>query len=462
MNTYQPMLARTAQKAFNSPDWFFEVKWDGIRGIAYLAEELSLKSRNDKELLQNFPELEELGELTRDVVLDGEIIVMKEGEVDFQLVAQRNQVSKQKDIEYYRSKNPATYIVFDILEREGESLIDQPLTSRRKTLKEVLREGKYVAISAGVEEHGVDYYEAAIEKNLEGIMAKRLDSTYQPGTRSGDWLKIKRVKSCDCVIFGYTPGEGSRSDTFASLLMGLYDDGRPHYVGKVGTGFTDQDLEDTKKKLDEIKVDEKWFNEADIPEGSTWVKPVHVAEIEYQNVTNDLRLRSPSFKGFRKDKPPELCSLIQIKPQRLDEYYRKRDFSNTNEPVGGVAHGQGNSYVTQKHDAKRLHWDFRLERDGVLESWAVPKGPPEEKGEKRLAIKTEDHPLEYKDFEGTIPKGQYGAGEVEIWDKGFYVPVRWEDDKIDVVLAGERLKGRYEIIRYKDNEEDQWLLFKKE
>ena len=123
--------------------------------------------------------------------------------------------------------------------------------------------------------------------------------------------------------------------------------------------------------------------------------------------------------------------------------------------------GTGNSYLVQKHQATRLHYDLRLERDGVLVSWAVPRGIPEETGDRRLAIQTEDHPLEYGGFEGTIPSGQYGAGVVEIWDRGFYVPVRWTDEKVEVVLAGERIKGRYELVRFEKAGEKEWLLFKK-
>ncbi|MBN1682098.1 3'-phosphoesterase [Candidatus Bathyarchaeota archaeon] len=191
-----------------------------------------------------------------------------------------------------------------------------------------------------------------------------------------------------------------------------------------------------------------------------WVKPELVIEVGYQEVTKDNRLRAPRLLGFRNDKPPELCSIIQIKPQKLEEYYTKRDFTISPEPTGGYTKGEGNSFVIQEHRSRLTHWDFRLERDGVLVSWAVPKGVPMVNTEKHLAIQTEDHPLEYAGFEGTIPVGQYGAGKVEIWDKGFYSPVKWLDDKIEVVLAGKRLKGRYELILI-NKEKNEWLFFKK-
>ena len=459
MNTYKPMLAKPMDKPFNNPNWLFEVKWDGIRAIAYVGETVSLRSRNDKELVNSFPELRELTDLCCEVVLDGEIIVLKNGVPDFQAVAKRNHVTNPLDVQMLASETPATYIVFDILERQSESLIDLPLTERLEILGLSLRKGRFVVQSVTVKEHGVKYYEAAVEKGLEGVMAKRMDSMYQPGVRSSDWLKIKRVRTCDCVVFGYTKGTGDREPTFGALLLGLYDGSEPVYVGRVGTGFTDSELEDIKNKLESLKTDEQWFSEPDIPADTTWVKPRLVAEVGYQQVTKDHRLRAPRFNGFRDDKPPLLCTFAQIRPQKLEEYYAKRDFALTGEPSGGGEVGAGNSFVIQEHNSRRLHWDFRLERGGVLVSWAVPKGVPEESGSTHLAVHTEDHPIEYGGFEGTIPKGQYGAGEVKIWDKGFYVPIKWSEEKIEVYLAGQRLNGRYELVKMKDK--DDWLILKK-
>ena len=461
MNRYKPMLAQSRDKPFDDPKWVYEVKWDDIRAIAYINESLTIRSRNDKELIERFPELHELRDLVDNIILDGEIIVMREGEVDFQLAAKRTQASDPKQIEFLQAKNPATYIVFDILEKNGEPLIGLPLSRRREILEETLKEGNFVTLSMAVEEYGVNYFQAAQERGLEGVMAKRKDSLYQPGARSSNWLKIKTVKTCDCVVFGVTPGTGNRKETFGALLLGLYDEGKPVYVGRVGTGFTDLDLQEIRDSLNTLRVNDPWFTEPDIPQESTWVNPKLVATIGYQQVTNDNRLRAPRFQGFRSDKPPLLCSINQIKPQKLEEYYAKRDFSQTPEPVGGLTQSRGNSFVVQEHHARRLHYDFRLERDGVLVSWAVPKGIPLSQGERRLAIQTEDHPLEYGGFEGSIPKGLYGAGAVSVWDKGFYVPIQWLSDKIEIVLAGERLKGRFELIRFEKAGEKEWLMFKK-
>jgi DNA ligase D-like protein (predicted ligase)/DNA ligase D-like protein (predicted 3'-phosphoesterase) len=460
MNLYSPMLARRAQRPFDDPNWVFEVKWDGVRAVSYVSDSLSIRSRNNVELLDRFPELRELKELCENVVLDGEIIVFRGGKADFQAAARRTQTSEPREVERLVATSPATYVVFDVLEVDGVSVIDEPLDHRLETLKARLRDGRYVTRSIPVEGRGVEFYEAAAQRGLEGVIAKRKSSTYQPGVRSADWLKITQVKTCDCVVFGYTPGEGARENSFGALLLGLYGDGGPVYVGRVGTGFSDTQLRETREALDGLRVDAPWFDEPDIPQGTVWVEPRLVAQIGYQMLTVDNRLRAPRFQGFRDDKPPRLCSLAQVKPEKLEDYYRRRDFGATPEPVGGAFSGSGNSFVVQEHHARRTHWDLRLERDGVLVSWAVPKGVPLESGVRRLAVKTEDHPLEYGGFEGVIPEGQYGAGGVSIWDTGFYVPVKWGQDKITVVFSGERLNGRYELIRTGGTKGNEWLLFK--
>lgn len=149
----------------------------------------------------------------------------------------------------------------------------------------------------------------------------------------------------------------------------------------------------------------------------------------------------------------------------LEEYQKKRSFGKTPEPKGKVSkesHPPGaDRFVVQKHQARTLHYDFRLELDGVLKSWAVPKGPPTKKGEKRLAVQTEPHPIEYLNFEGEIPEGQYGAGTVEIWDKGKFKLFSRKEKKIEFELLGEKLTGEYTLLQPKSFEEKNWLLIKK-
>lgn len=144
----------------------------------------------------------------------------------------------------------------------------------------------------------------------------------------------------------------------------------------------------------------------------------------------------------------------------LDDYKKKRDFTRTPEPKPTMTPGKNQAYVIQRHQARNLHWDLRLERNGVLVSWAIPKEPPTEKGVRRLAIQTEDHPMEYASFTGIIPEGEYGAGSVELWDRGTYETEKWRDgEEIIVVIHGTRLQGRFCLIRFK-RVKDGWLLFR--
>jgi len=476
---YRPMLAKDAPSAFSDKNWVFEIKWDGFRAISYINQTLSIKSRNEKELKYNFPELEELTNLAPNVVVDGEIVVMREGKPDFQALLERGKSVSPNEIERRKNQEPATYIVFDILEKNGESLTKLPLTERKKILQESVTEGKNVLVSDFIEEKGEAYYGLVLEKGLEGVVAKRKDSLYEEGLRTGSWLKIKEIKSCDCVVFGYRRGEKARESTFGSLVLGLYNsEGKPIYVGNVGTGFSEQTLKSIMVKFENLKsvtTPKKPFS-VEAEERVTWLEPKLICKVDYQCVTSEMRLRMPRFKHLRDDKTPEQCTFDQITEgkktcasinNKLSEYASKRRFEKTPEPKGSVAEKVEKKknkliFVIQEHHARRLHYDLRLESGGVLKSWAVPKGMPEKSGEKRLAVQTEDHPYGYAEFEGIIPKGQYGAGAVKIWDHGTFEPKLWEDDKIEVTLNGQRLKNdSFILVRLKKaNSDNAWLLLK--
>jgi DNA ligase D-like protein (predicted ligase)/DNA ligase D-like protein (predicted 3'-phosphoesterase) len=467
---YKPMLAKDSVKPFSGKDWVFEIKWDGFRAVSYVEEPFSVRSRNQKELRQNFPELEQLRHLGRGLVVDGEIVVMKDGKPDFQRLLERGQAVSKREIERQATRAPAVYIVFDVLEKDGESLTGLPLVERKRILKESLTEGSNVLVSDFIEENGEAYYRLVLEKGLEGVVAKRKDSPYEEGLRTGNWLKIKQLKTCDCIIFGYTEGGGVRGKTFGALLLGVYDKKeKPVYVGKVGTGFSEQTLRSLMDKFEKIKTDNAPFK-ADVGNMVTWLKPKLVCEVAYQVLTNDSKLRMARFRSLREDKAPEDCTIDQFlgtsftskeDSSKLSEYKSKRDFTLTSEPTAEEKETSGSPiFVVQEHHARRLHYDFRLERSGVLKSWAVPKGVPEDTKQRHLAVETEDHPLEYANFAGTIPQGQYGAGTVAIWDKGHYMVKVWEQDKIEVILDGARLKGRYVLVRLKRGDDKNWLMLK--
>jgi len=457
---YKPMLAQTGHGPFNSKDWIFEVKWDGIRAISYINEEYSLRTRNDKEIKYNFPELEELKTLAKNVVLDGEIIVTHEGKTDFQTVIERSKLTSPRDIEFMARQNPATYVVFDLLEKDGKPVTNLPLIERKKILQETLKEGKHVFLSVFIEENGELYYHEALKKGVEGVMAKKKDSPYTPGFRSENWLKIKKLQACDCVIFGYTEGQGKRKTGFGALILGLYDKDKPVYVGKVGTGFSEETMSGLMETFQKLISSEPTLEKVEVAEQVTWLKPKLVAEIIYQVVTKDGRLRMPRFHSLRADKAPSDCTVEQLNRDSLTEYKSRRDFSATPEPPALKSETSTQIFVVQEHHARRLHYDLRLEKDGILKSWAIPKGIPEKTGEKRLAVHTEDHPYEYAKFEGTIPQGQYGAGTVKIWDNGTYTAKLWKEDMIEFTLNGQRLQGKFVLTKFKKTDEKNWLLLR--
>lgn len=547
------MLSKPADGPFNGDDWFFEIKWDGIRAIAYVSDKLSIRSRNDREITGQFPELEELVRLAPGTVLDGEIVAMSGGRPDIQSILPRLQ-SRAGRLPPHTNTAPVTYIIFDILERDSKTLTGLPLKERRKILENAVTEGPHVVLSVPVEGRGEDYYRLAIAKGLEGVMAKRKESVYEPGLRSGAWLKIKELKTCDCVIVGYTPGQGGRDPAFGALLLGLYKDrsagemssqtgaglmktlssAAPRsgpvdnlvYIGKVGSGFSDRDLDSLMETFSKLKTETAQLTGIDKGDTAVWLEPVLVCEVAYQMVTREGKLRIPRFIRIRPDKKPEECTTDQLTelairpalendekekgesigqegagnnppaapkvPERqgstagkkrktgaqsadpapaqsnnaterkgdsLKVYHEKRNFSITSEPEGRPDM-TGNYFVIHEHHSHRLHYDLRLERDGVLKSWAVPKGIPESPGEKHLAVAVEDHPLEYGHFEGTIPPGQYGAGTVSIWDNGTYETKHWDSDKIEIAFHGKRLTGHYVLVQFKRAGKNEWLVFK--
>jgi bifunctional non-homologous end joining protein LigD len=299
------MLAKTFRAPFSHEDWLFEVKWDGFRAIAYVNDDFSLKSRNGNELRKNFPEISELKQLASNVVLDGELVVMKNGRPDFQSMQLRGKATKKLDIEKGMRELPATYVVFDILEKDGKPLLNLPLVERKKILRETVAEGKHVCLADYIDKSGEEYYKIAVSNGLEGVVAKRKDSVYEPGIRSESWLKIKPTRSCDCVIMGYTKGEGERESTFGSLAVGLYNaKSQLEHVCNVSSGLTQSDLVALKEFLSKTDIE--------VNTKTTFVKPLLVCEVVYQSVTADGSLRAPRFVRVRFDKKISECCMDQL------------------------------------------------------------------------------------------------------------------------------------------------------
>jgi ATP-dependent DNA ligase len=213
-------------------------------------------------------------------------------------------------IEYLSRAMPVSYIVFDILCANGESVMDRPLRERKEVLHEVLQEGEIVSIVDSFPEKGEDYFQAALKTGIEGVVAKRLASRYLPGIRSQDWIKIKRSLTIDLVVGGYIPGNGDREQYFGGLLMGAYDHGQLVYVGRVGSGFALAELREITSHF-LPRIQSPFSNPPPTPE-AVWVEPNLVVQVTALEVTHDGHLRAPVFLRTRGDKDPQECTIDQL------------------------------------------------------------------------------------------------------------------------------------------------------
>lgn len=303
-----PMLAETSDP-FDSADYYFEPKWDGLRCIAYVRNgEVELQNRNLAMITKSYPEL---GEIDRNIassaaILDGEIVILENGLPSFETLQNRFGVDNPLQVKVLSRKLPTTYIGFDLLHLNGKDLVDRPLSYRREKLVRIIEDGPHILLSQYVPEKGKSYFNRAVQLGFEGAMAKKTDSTYQMGTRSRDWLKIKEVKTLDCIIAGYTRGTGGRSSTFGALVLAAYDRKKSLiHLGNVGTGFTDASLKRMMKILKPRETKAKTVpGEVKAPTPIRWVKPELVAEIGYMKMTKDRKLRFPRFIRLRFDGNP--------------------------------------------------------------------------------------------------------------------------------------------------------------
>ncbi len=309
----QPMLATAGGKPFDDPKWTFEVKWDGVRTFAYLGgEKTRLVSRRGRDVNVQYPELVDMhGLLAGDnALVDGEIVVLsKDGRPSFERLQSRFTLAKPSERDL--KTNPVIFIAFDLLWLDGESLIDRPLEERTEALHRVLVPGPRVQNSVTIEREGKKLFAEVEKRGLEGVIAKRKGSRYQPGRRTKDWVKIKATNNQDCVIIGWSPGEGRRDGSIGALLVGVHKDGKLIYAGHVGTGFTERTLKTLQEKLAPLEIKDPPVpkppkDEVDL-RGIHWVRPVLVCEAEYLEFTSQFRMRAAVFKGLREDRVPEDC-----------------------------------------------------------------------------------------------------------------------------------------------------------
>ncbi|MDF2636091.1 MAG: polymerase LigD, ligase domain protein [Pelosinus sp.] len=317
MKLIKPMLAKLAKLPLDDDQYSFEIKWDGLRAILYsTADQITIASRNLKDITSQYPELQQLREslLEQQVILDGEIIAFdKKGQPSFSLLQRRMGLNSPTIIKNKMIEIPITYIIFDILHLNQKSLVDLPYTERRHILENLNLAGANWQTPAFQQGSGKEILTAVSALGLEGIVAKRLTSSYTPGKRSGDWLKIKNQHRQELVIGGWLPGKGQRSGGIGSLLLGYYDITRQQakkvnkeqhflYAGKVGTGFTKDVLHKLLTILTPLQRSTSPFVAIPFPNAAIFVEPELVGEFEFTEWTPNSTLRHPSFKGLRDDK----------------------------------------------------------------------------------------------------------------------------------------------------------------
>ena len=310
--SYVPMLAEPGGKPFDGKDWWFEPKMDGIRALATMTTgETRLQTRNGRDVSDAYPELHMIHELVNQVnaVIDGEIVAFDaDGRPSFETLQQRMNLKNEREIKRMSKQIPVTLVAFDLLWLDGEDVTGLPLEERRELLEGVVETDERLDVVAHVEGEGKAFVEAARKLRLEGVVAKKKRSRYEPGRRTPNWRKIKLTNTQDCVILGWTRGEGSRGQTFGALLVGAIVDGETRWIGQVGTGFTQKMQDILMEQLNPLVRTTPPIDDKDLKavKGATFVEPKLVCEVEYLEITKSTtKMRAPSFKGLRPDKTPD-------------------------------------------------------------------------------------------------------------------------------------------------------------
>jgi len=301
----EPMLARPVDRLPDSPEFLYEVKWDGIRGLIALNEgQIQIRGRNGLDFTKQFPELAlpEQAFRATSALFDGEIVCLDpDGRPKFKDVIHRMQQKSDGAIERAKAKHPVVCYLFDCLYLDGRSIINEPLTRRREWLADALKKESPYRVSEAVDE-GAAFLEAVQQMGLEGIIAKQRHSPYLPGKRSDSWLKIKTRQTMECAVIGYTRGKGDRAASFGALHIAQINGDQLSYVGKVGGGFDDDSLKSVFAELKQIAPVKKPIKEKTLDDTrSVWLSPRLMVEVEYLSLTPDGMLREPVFLRLRPD-----------------------------------------------------------------------------------------------------------------------------------------------------------------
>jgi bifunctional non-homologous end joining protein LigD len=301
-----PMLAKLSKLPRDDGGWGYEIKWDGVRAIAYVTRQgVRLESRNLNDVTPRYPEVAGVADALggREAVLDGEVVAFDDqGRPSFERLQGRMHLTT--GVEARARQLPVVYCAFDLLWLDGDDLMRLPYSERRERLEALGLDGPAWRVPGYSTGDGERLLEASAAQGLEGIVCKRLDSPYEPGRRGHTWLKVKNTRRQELVIGGWLPGEGRRAGHLGALLVGYYDDGALRHAGKVGTGFNQRELERLEQILAPLERPTSPFEGRQPERGSHFVEPELVAEIEFTEWTSQNMLRHPSYKGLRDDKRP--------------------------------------------------------------------------------------------------------------------------------------------------------------
>ncbi len=304
----RPMLASPATFIPSGPDWLHEVKWDGMRVLADVHDgRLTLTSRNGNDVTVSFPELQPLGGLYDDMLLDGEVVALHDGRPSFSALADRMHVKDRRRAEQLATARPVTFMVFDLLRLYAADLTSQPLQARRELLDKLELDGPHWRVPA-VYDDGKQLYDATLEQGLEGVVSKRRSSPYLPGRRSTDWLKSPHRATVSAVVGGWRPEKTNDTGRLGAVLLGLPDPRGWRFAGRMGSGIAGKAQRLLAEQLAPLRIDSSPFFDP-VPaidaKGVTWVEPRLVVEARTLEVTRDGRLRQPAYLGLRTDLTPE-------------------------------------------------------------------------------------------------------------------------------------------------------------
>jgi bifunctional non-homologous end joining protein LigD len=307
-----PMLAVPGLLPADDGQWAYEFKWDGMRVLLWVdGGRIRIVSRNDNDVTSSFPELRGFGEAmgSHQALFDGELVVLgADGRPSFSQLQHRMHASSPASVKRATASNPVSLVIFDLLHLNGTSLLPLDYDHRRAALSQLdIAAPNWALTPSFTDEAGEDVFRTAVKMGMEGVVAKRRASSYQPGKRSRDWIKVKSQHMQEVVIGGYTKGKGSRTSNFGALLLGLPSSGSRTltFVGKVGTGFSDRSRRDLLPDLKHLARATSPFDgrlPATVEREATWVTPRLVGEVRYSEWTPDGHLRHPVWRGLRPDK----------------------------------------------------------------------------------------------------------------------------------------------------------------